>query len=44
MSKEVWYILIITLFVNLLVTCQVGEDIGKIKESIEHIEQIMEVR
>ena len=44
MSKEIWYVLIITLFVNLLVTCQIGTDVEKIKENVEKIQEILEVK
>jgi len=44
MTKQLWYVLIIAVAVNLMVQCEQGVNIEKIQKSIEHIEQIMEVR
>ncbi len=44
MSKQLWYVLIITLAVNLIVQCQMGINIEHIRDSVKHIEQIMEDR
>jgi len=43
MTKQMWYVLIITLGVNLLFTCEQGVMIQEIQKSIKHIEQILEV-
>ena len=44
MAKQLWYVLTITLAVNLIVQCNMGRDIQTIRDSVKHIEQIMEVR
>jgi len=44
MTKQLWYVLIITVAVNLMVQCKMGKDMEHIRDSVKRIEQIMEVR